>query len=253
MNALTLCNLKGGAGKTTSAVCLAEEVATRGHPVLVVDWDPQGTLSGWVSERGPSATNLARGDLSDVHRAAARSAEGARVDVVAADRSLACANSSKGATLARHLEEYLDAAVEGYEVALVDVQPSVGPLVLGALMATARALVPVEAGVGAMQGLAHVSELLQKTGAGEIAAAFAARVDVRRTLDTKARPQIHDHFGALETGGAGADTQIREAVSMQEAQAAGKWPQLYAPGSTPVTDYSTLTDELESANVLTYE
>ena len=253
MDALTLCNLKGGAGKTTSAVCMAEEVATRDHPTLVIDWDPQATLSGWIAERGPSALRLANGDLSGVHRSAARSEEGARVDVVAADRSLAEANSSTGAALARHLDSFLDAAASGYELALVDVQPSVGPLVLGALMATGRAIVPVEAGVGAMQGRSHVSELMQKTGAGEIAAAFAARVDVRRTLDTKARPQIRNHLGALEEGGAGAQTQIREAVAIPEAQAAGQWPALYAAGANPLEDYAALTDELESADVLTYE
>jgi len=253
MDTLTLCNLKGGAGKTTSAVCLAEAVATRGHPALVVDLDPQATLSGWVGERGPSAKRLAHGSLSDVHRSPVRSLEGARVDLVAADRSLAAANESKAATIARHVEKYLSAAAEGYEVALVDVQPSVGPLVLGALMATGQALVPVEAGIGAMEGLAHVAELLQRTGAGKIEAAFAARVDVRRKLDKKTRPQIRKQFGALENGGMGAEMQIPEAVAMPEAQAAGKWPHVYAPGSRPVEAYSALTTELELANVLTYE
>jgi len=152
MDTLTLCNLKGGAGKTTSAVCIADEVASRGHPTLLIDWDPQGTLSGWIAERGGYATMLARGELAEVHRCSTRTAEGARVDLVAANRSLATANDLKAARLARHLEKFLDAASDGYEVALVDVQPSVGPIVLGALMATGRALVPVEAGVGALQG-----------------------------------------------------------------------------------------------------
>lgn len=256
METLTLANLKGGAGKTTSAVCMAEEVASRGHPVLLVDWDPQATLSSWISDRGPSATELARGELSSVRRSTAQAGEGdtgggaGRIDLVAADRSLAETGSGRAATLARHLEAYLEAAAEGYDLALVDVQPSVGPLVLGALMATGRALVPVEAGPGAVEGLHHTRQLLQRTGAGSVAAAWACRVDVRRSLDKKARGTVRKATGPLEEGGAGADTQIREAVAVPEAQAAGEWPRAYDPGMTPLDDYADLTDELTTTNTI---
>lgn len=41
---------KGGAGKTTTAVCLALEAADRGRDVVLVDLDPQGTAQEWVPE-----------------------------------------------------------------------------------------------------------------------------------------------------------------------------------------------------------
>ncbi|MGH3233466.1 MAG: ParA family protein [Streptosporangiaceae bacterium] len=41
---------KGGSGKTTTAVCLAQEAAGRGVDVLLLDLDPQGTATEWVPE-----------------------------------------------------------------------------------------------------------------------------------------------------------------------------------------------------------
>ncbi len=45
-------NLKGGSGKTTTAVFLAHEWATRGRSVLLVDVDPQATALRWSEQAG---------------------------------------------------------------------------------------------------------------------------------------------------------------------------------------------------------
>jgi chromosome partitioning protein len=46
---LTVCNQKGGSGKTTVTMQLAASYARRGLEVLVVDADPQGTATRWAS------------------------------------------------------------------------------------------------------------------------------------------------------------------------------------------------------------
>lgn len=46
---ITVCNQKGGSGKTTVSMQLAGSLAHRGHKVLVVDADPQGTATRWAA------------------------------------------------------------------------------------------------------------------------------------------------------------------------------------------------------------
>jgi chromosome partitioning protein len=49
---ITLCNGKGGSGKTTLAVLLSHALAEAGRRVALLDLDPQGTASNWLRECG---------------------------------------------------------------------------------------------------------------------------------------------------------------------------------------------------------
>ena len=49
---LTVCNGKGGAGKTTLSVLLATAFAKAGHKAALLDCDPQGTATRWLGETG---------------------------------------------------------------------------------------------------------------------------------------------------------------------------------------------------------
>lgn len=248
MTVYTFANLKGGSGKTTSAVSIAEAMARDGREVLVVDLDPQGTLSQWLVHRSRAATSLLRGDVGEMTAQSVdlEDVQG-RVDVVAADRSLTQMDDVRAAKLSKRLEQ-LWAASEGYDYGLIDPPPSVGALVLGALMASDGALSPVEAGPGAMDGLKDTLQLVNRTGATPLRGAFACRVDVRTTLDTSVRDGLLDELGAIEDGGRAFRTQVREAVAMREAQAAGRPPGRYDPGMTAVSDYTDLTAELLNLN-----
>lgn len=46
---ITVCNQKGGSGKTTVSMQVAASLSRRGHKVLVVDADPQGTATRWAA------------------------------------------------------------------------------------------------------------------------------------------------------------------------------------------------------------
>lgn len=47
---IAIAGTKGGSGKTTTAVCLAQEASARGLDVLLLDLDPQGTANDWAPE-----------------------------------------------------------------------------------------------------------------------------------------------------------------------------------------------------------
>jgi chromosome partitioning protein len=66
MRVVAVVNLKGGSGKTTSAVFLAHEWASRGRRVLLVDADPQATALRWSEQAGFSVSTLAL-PVRDLH------------------------------------------------------------------------------------------------------------------------------------------------------------------------------------------
>jgi len=244
MTVYTFANLKGGSGKTTSAVSVSEALAREGRDVLVVDLDPQGSLSRWVAGRSESATALLQGNFDAVEFQPVELPDApGTVDVVPANRSLAQTNEVRAAKLAKRLEN-LWGASQGYDYALIDPPPSVGALVLGALMASDGTLCPVEAGPGAMDGLKDTVHLLNRTGTSGLRGAFACRVDVRTTLDTSVRKGLIDELGTIASGGKAFQTRVREAVAMREAQTAHVPPAVYDEGMTAVIDYRDLTAEL---------
>jgi chromosome partitioning protein len=247
MKVFTLANLKGGSGKTTSAVSISEALARHGQAVLVLDLDPQGTLSRWVGKRSKSATSLLSGDFEGVEIQLIELGEGVRgsIDALTADRSLAQMDDVRAAKLSMRLEK-LWGASSGYDYALIDPPPSVGALVLGALMASDGAISPVEAGPGAMDGLKDTLQLINRTGAAPLTGAFACRVDVRTKLDTQVRDGLLDELGPVDENGTAFRTHVREAVAMREAQTSGLPPGLYDGDMTAVKDYEDLTAELLS-------
>jgi chromosome partitioning protein len=76
MRVVAVVNLKGGSGKTTSAVFLAHEWAARGRRVLLVDADPQGTALRWSEQAAFSVSTLAL-PVKDLH---------SRLEGIAGDR-----------------------------------------------------------------------------------------------------------------------------------------------------------------------
>lgn len=243
MTVYALANLKGGSGKTTSAVSIAEALAQSGRNVLIVDLDPQGTLSRWIVSRSGSATALLQGNTEEVSVETVDLEAPGRIDIVPADRSLAQMDELRAAKLSKRLEG-LWGVSKGYDYGLIDPPPSVGALALGALMASDGTLSPVEAGPGAMDGLKDTLQLLNRTGAARLRGAFACRVDVRTTLDTSVREGLLDELGAVADGGRAFETHVREAVAMREAQTAQVPPGAYDSSMTAVADYRDLTDEL---------
>ena len=243
-----LCNLKGGAGKTTSAVALAEALSHQGQRVLVLDMDPQATCSRWMAASANHMTRLLDGAFEGSEHVQAVTK---RIHLVAGNRSLARVEDKRAAKIAMRLERFHEAAAATYDVVLIDPPPSVGTLVTAALIASDEVLSPVEAGPGAVDGLSDTLAYIRRTGGAAFRGAFACRVDVRTTLDRQVPELLLEEFGAVEDGGKAFRTYVRETVQMREAQAAHALPRQYASSMTAVKDYQRLTDELQTHAPLT--
>lgn len=65
---VTLCSLKGGAGKTTMSVQLSYVIASSQAKVLLVDADPQGSASGWAAAQEDLSFPVVKRATETLHR-----------------------------------------------------------------------------------------------------------------------------------------------------------------------------------------
>lgn len=236
MDTYALLNQKGGTGKTTSATSLGAVWASEDKDVLLVDLDPQASLSRWIGSSDSHCCQFFKEEIGVADVAVGTDWE--RLDLVPADRSLASLEDFRAGKLVRRLEALLEAAESVYDVCLIDPPPSTGSLVLTAMLASDGVISPVQTGQGALDGLTDTMGLIRQVG-GNFEGAFACQVDVRTVNDTKVPELLKDQLGQNAY-----DTFIRETVQVKEAEAEHVPPPIYAPGATATEDYEALAAEI---------
>lgn len=154
---ITVGNFKGGVAKTTSSMVLAQGLSLRGHRVLAIDTDPQGsltTLHGLLPEAEISEdmtiAPLCDGRQVDI-RYAIRSTYWDGIDLVAAAPFLFSAEFALPARQMREpnarfwnvLNEGLEVVRDLYDVIVIDTPPSLSYVTINALWAANGIVVPV--------------------------------------------------------------------------------------------------------------
>lgn len=154
---VTVANFKGGVAKTTTAVTLAQGLSMRGHRVLLIDLDPQGsatTLFGVLPdadvEDRDTTLPLFVGDEEDVCYAI-RKSYWPGIDIIGASPLLFGAEFALPARQAkdpgfefwRCLDRGLDQARLDYDVIVIDTPPSLSYVTINALMAADGVLMPL--------------------------------------------------------------------------------------------------------------
>lgn len=154
---ISIANFKGGVGKTTTAMTLAQGLTLLGHRVLVIDTDPQGSLSTLfgilpdteVAEED-TILHLALGIETSI-RSAIRSTYWSGIDLVAA---APCLFGAEFALPARQTQEpdfqfwnVLNLGIDDvrgeYDVIILDSPPSLSYITINALMASNGIVMPL--------------------------------------------------------------------------------------------------------------
>lgn len=198
MRVLALASGKGGSGKTTLAVHLAEGLRRQGRKVLLADLDPTGHATAWLlgltGVEGRGTADALRDDrIEDAHLREVEGRPG--LHVMPSTPAL----HSIGKLLAGEprpdeiLRGLLRDVGERWDVAILDCPPDLGSLTLNALCAAEGVVAPVLPGVLALGGLRALESTvatLERRGGGQVARVlgyvlFAA--DPRENLTDEAR------------------------------------------------------------------
>ena len=154
MTTIAIANQKGGVGKTTIALNLAQGLAARGYHTLAVDNDAQGNLtSGLLDDPTLLAANVLSfydDERSAVHPQSIQK----HLELIGADIRLAKI-TDQGFEVIFRLREGLDTLQHAYDFILIDCVPSFGYLSAASLYATDGVLIPVKPAPFALQGLKH--------------------------------------------------------------------------------------------------
>ncbi|MBA3528076.1 MAG: ParA family protein [Propionibacteriaceae bacterium] len=246
---IALCNQKGGVGKTTTTINLGAALAELGRRVLLVDFDPQGSLSVGLGvnphtlER--SIYNLLLGrDTSPDEVIAATNVAG--LDILPSNIDLSAAEVQLVSEVAREqtLLRVLEKVKDRYDVVLVDCAPSLGLLTINALTAADRVIMPLECEFFALRGIVLLTDTISKVQDRlnpklEIMGILGTMYDARTLHSREVLERVVEAFGETVF-----HTVIRRTVKFPETTVAGEPIITYAPNSAGAEAYRLLAREV---------
>ena len=246
---ISMCNQKGGVGKTTSTINLGAALAEYGRRVLLVDLDPQGALSAGLGvphyELAYTVHNLLvepRVPTDDVlipTRVKDLDLIPSNIDLSAAEIQLVN-EVGREHTLGRALHPVLDR----YDYVLIDCQPSLGLLTVNALACSQGVIIPTECEFFSLRGLALLTDTVDKVRDRlnpklSISGILVTRFDTRTVNAREVMARVLERFGDLVF-----DTVITRTVRFPETSVAGEPITSWAPKSGGAEAYRALAREV---------
>ena len=164
----SIANQKGGVGKTTTTITLAGLLSQRGKRVLMVDTDPHGSLTtylGYDSDDLPCSL-FELFQLPTINKTSVMpfvlKSDIPGLDIIPAHMSLATLDRVMGNRngMGLVLKRALKALEDEYDYVLIDCPPILGVMMVNALAASTRILIPVQTEFLAMKGLERMMRTL---------------------------------------------------------------------------------------------
>jgi chromosome partitioning protein len=247
MKTITICQRKGGNGKSTSALNLAHAFALQGKKVLLIDLDEQKNTTSAIATKeviGDTVEALLLNEDATVAGVSEATVwEG--VDLIAASGNLSGVIRELDEEIGSHrvlLEKLREAG--GYDLCLIDTSPSLNILVINALCASRWAFIPLSSKYFSLQGLGQTLEAIGKiqnrlNPALEILGMAFVIHDRRSRLAREVAAKAREVYGEQV-----CETMIGQNIKIEEAQVKKQSIVSYAPGDRGAEQYRALAAEL---------
>lgn len=252
---IAVVNQKGGTGKTTTCENLGIGLANEDKKVLLVDTDPQGSLTIALGNPRPddlpvTLTDLMAKIMQDqppLPKEGILSHEEG-VDLVPANITLSGLEVSLVNAMSREtiLKQYLETVKGQYDYILLDCMPSLGMLTVNALAASDQVLIPVQANYLSAKGLEQLLQTVNKVKRQinpklRIEGILLTMVDSRTNYAKEISTLIRDTYGSkLKV----YDADIPRSVRAAEISAEGVSIFKHDPGGKVAEAYRSLTKEV---------
>lgn len=248
---VSMCNQKGGVGKTTTTINLGASLAEFGRKVLLVDFDPQGSLSVGLGlnphEMELTIYNLLmQKDVALDEVVVPTGVPG--MDLLPSNIDLSAAEVQLVHEVGREqtLMRVLAPALDQYDVILIDCQPSLGLLTVNALTASQGVIVPLECEYFALRGVALLKNTIDKVRERlnpvlEIEGVLGTMFDGRTLHSREVMQRLVEAWGDKVF-----HTVIRRTVKFSDSTVAGEPITTYASSSAGADSYRQLAKEVLS-------
>ncbi|MBA2558407.1 MAG: ParA family protein [Propionibacteriales bacterium] len=246
---IAMCNQKGGVGKTTTAINLGAALAELGRKVLLVDFDPQASLTVGLGVNPHDVETtiyhvMMERDVKIDEAIVATNVD--NLDLVPSNIDFAGAELQLINEVARELvlTRALAPALDRYDVILIDCQPSLGLLTVNALAAATGVIIPLECEYFALRGVALLTQTIEK-----VQDRLNPKLRIVGLLGTMYDGRTLHGREVLQTlvegwGDAVFHTVIRRTVKFSEATVVGEPMTVYAAGSNGAEAYRQLAREV---------
>ena len=252
---LAVVNQKGGTGKTTTCENLGIGLAQSGKRVLLVDVDPQGSLTISLGYPNPDKLEMTLTELMAkiMQDLPVMPEDGIlhhqeMVDLIPANIALAGLEVSLVNAMSREtvLKQLLSQFRDRYDYILLDCSPSLGMLTINALAAADDVLIPVQAQYLSAKGLEQLLQTINRVRSKinpqlHTLGILLTMVDSRTNYAKEISSLIRDAYGSQIRV---FDTDIPRSVRAAETSAEGKSIFLHDPKGKVADAYRILTREV---------